>query len=419
MTAIVSRPRRTILANLISDVMAEHPTAAYRRAMAAVTPRKLWQAHPGDCVVALAPITPAFRDYVHRTIALDVDQVEVIAPSEIVNAHALDVVTELGGLGHVEARPELAPFVLDAQVLEFARRTGVRVLPYLAPPDRDTVDAVLAINTKDFFRRTAASLGLPIADGGHAATPEALLAALTEFLADHSAAIIKRNRGSNGFGNNVVRADDPRGVAEQVERAIGGQPAPQHGWVYEQFLDFTALPSIEMVVGEDGPEDFYTCDQVTVNNAWTGMVTPAANSDLSDDLAKAAASIGDWLFDRGYRGVFDVDCGVFDTGFVVTESNVRRTGGSYLHELARLLAPQTTAALHWRADARVGAGDLDFDTAVARLDRAGLTHMAGVRTVLTADTLAIDGKRRYMVVGDDADAVAEVEAGVVRELGID
>lgn len=418
MSAAVSRPHRTILANLISDVMAEHPTAAYRRAMAAVTPRKLWQALPGDCVVTLAPITPAFRDYVQRTIGLDVDQVDVIAPSEVVGVHALDIAAERGVLDHIATRPELAPFVLDQPVLTFARRNGIRVLPYIALPDRSAVDAVLAINTKDFFRRIAATLGLPIAEGGHAATPQALTAALTAFLTDHPAAIIKRNRGSNGFGNTVVRADDPRSVAEQVEAAIDGQPAPS-GWVYEQFLDFTALPSIEMIIGEDGPQDFYTCDQVTVNNAWTGMVTPAADCGLGDDLAKAAATIGGWLFDRGYRGVFDVDCGVFDTGFVLSESNVRRTGGSYLHELARAVAPESATTLHWRADARVGSSNLDFSTAVDRLDRAGLTQADAVRTVLTADTLAIDGKRRYLVVGQDPDTVAEVEAAVVRELGID
>ena len=79
--------QRTILANLVSDIIADRPTDAYRLAMAAVTPRKLWQARPGDCVVMLAPCTPAFRDYVAEVSGLDVDQV-ILAGCEVNNQWA-------------------------------------------------------------------------------------------------------------------------------------------------------------------------------------------------------------------------------------------------------------------------------------------------------------------------------------------
>ena len=412
------RPPRTILANLVSEVMAEHPTDAYRRAMAAVTPRKLWQARPGDCVVALAPVGATFREYVNRIIGLDVDQVDVVAPSEVRGVHALDVASELGATDRIVERPELAPFVPDRPVLDFCGRAGLRVLPYRRFPEESVLTSIMEINTKNGFRAAAASLGLPIAEGGHANSPAELADALTPFLADHPAAIIKRNRGSNGFGNIVVRPQAGRPVAQLVHDALGGQPAPGFGWVYEEFLPFTSAPSLELEVDDEGVSEFYSCDQRTINNAWTGMVTPAAEGEYQQDLRKAAAAVGGWLFDRGYRGVYDVDCGVYDGGFVVTEANVRRTGGSYLEELARLLRPGTSP-VHWRADARVGTGELDFATAVARLDDAGVTDpTADARAVLTADTLAIDGKRRYLVVGRDAAAVAAVEEQVTRELGI-
>jgi hypothetical protein len=42
---------------------------------------------------------------------------------------------------------------------------------------------------------------------------------------------------------------------------------------------------------------------------------------------------------------------------------------------------------------------------------------ADARAVLTAGLLAVDSKRRYLVVGRDAAAVAAVEQRVTRELG--
>ncbi|MFD8322304.1 preATP grasp domain-containing protein [Kitasatospora purpeofusca] len=412
------QPSRTILANIVSEIMAEQPTDAYRRAMAAATPRKLWQARPGDCVVMLAPCTPAFRDYVAEVVGLDVDRVEIVAPPEVRGVHALEVAADLGATERIAERPELKPFVLDGPVLEFGRRTGVRVLPYTRLPEDSTLDALRLINTKDGFRRTAAGLGLPVADGGFAETAAELATALVDFLADRSAAIIKTNRGSNGFGNTVIRSNGPESVERQVLDAVAGQPARDCGWVYEEFLPFTATPSMELEIDDRGATDFYSCDQRTVNNAWTGMVTPAAEGPHHERLRGAAEAIGGWLHGQGYRGIYDVDCGVYDGGYVVTEANVRRTGGTYLEELARRLRPGDSP-VHWRADVRIGPDGLDFAGAAAKLASAGLADPAAdARAVLTADTRAVDGKWRYLVVGRDDGSVAEVERQLEQILGI-
>lgn len=173
-----------------------------------------------------------------------------------------------------------------------------------------------------------------------------------------------------------------------------------------------------MVVDGTGPHLLYTCDQRTVDNAWTGMVTPAATTQLSPHLHDAAICIGTWLDERGYRGVYDVDCGVTSTGFVVTEANVRRTGGTYLHELAERLMPELTAR-HWRADARAGGRAMTFADAVRALDAAAIDEPGGtVRVVLTADTFAEDGRWRYLVVGADAESVESAEVALLEVLGV-
>lgn len=393
---------RTILANLVNDIMVEAPPPGYARAMAAVTPRKLWQAEPGDCLVLLAPCGAAFRDYVARFV--DLDEVEIVAPKTIRECHALDVVKECGAYDRVAARPTLLPFVLDTRVVEFAARAGLRIDPYTEPPGPDTLAAVYEINTKHGFRRIATSLGLPVAAGGHAATPASLRTRLKSFLAGHPVAIVKAGRSSNGYGNTIVRAED----LDRRLRDLAG-PHPGAGWVYEAFLPFDAAPSMEMIVGYDGVEPFYSCDQRTVDNAWTGMITPAdpAHTKLCLD---AAYAIGGWLHGRGYRGVFDVDCGIVGEDYVVTEANVRRTGGTYLEELVRRL----NRPPFWRADVRRGRTDLDFAGAVRAVDRAGLAESV----ILTADTVGVDGTWRYLITDADATAAAEIESALTRLLGL-
>ncbi|MEU5554061.1 hypothetical protein ABZ738_30240 [Micromonospora sp. NPDC047793] len=388
----------------------------YARVMAAVTPRKLWQANPGDCVVLLAPCDHGFRDYVEQTLGLDLTQVDIVAPEQVRGVHALNVVADLDAADRVAARPTLAPFVVDAAVTAFAADRDLRVYPYQFGPSTETLAAIREINTKSGFRRIASLLGLPVADGGHARTPAALTRLLERFLVDHGAAIVKVDRSSNGSGTVVIRADDPIPLDRRVRDLAGEPPYRACGWVYEEFLPFDAAPSMEMLVEESGVSEFYTCDQRTVDNAWTGMITPAAPRSPYDDLLLAARRIGDWLHDRGYRGIFDLDGGTVADAHVVTEANVRRTGGTYLHELAQRLHG-TASPVHWRADVRRGATRMDFHAATATVARAGLADpTAPARVILPVDTLDVDGRWRYLVSGTDASAVAAAERELIRTL---
>ncbi|MEV4121656.1 hypothetical protein [Micromonospora sp. NPDC049645] len=401
------RPPRTFLANLINDVMIESAPPAYARKMAAVTPRKLWQARPGDCVVTLAPCAPDFREYVERITGVAVGSVDLVAPDRLALGHACDVIRDLGAQGRVASRTTLVPFVADRRAVAFARRTNMRLHPYHVLPGPRTLAAIDLINTKAGFRAVAEELGLPVAAGGHASTEPELVARLEPFVHRHGRAIVKVNRSSNGYGTFVVDAQRLEPVATQVRAAVADQPARACGWVYEQFLPFTAAPSVELTVDVTGPHEFYLCDQRTRDNAWTGMETPPART-VPAPVRAAAAQIGDWLAARGYRGYFDVDAGLVGDTFVVTEANVRRTGGTYLEELARRLMPD--GPTRWRADARRGTTRLDFARAVRALDHAGLADpKAPARALLLVDTLELDGLWRYLVIGRSADAVAATE----------
>jgi len=414
------RPR-TRLANPVNDVMAEAPSDGYLQTMAAVTPRKLWLAQPGDCVVLLAPPSAALREHVERVTGVDAASVDVVAPEVPTPIHACDLVEDLGARDRVADTGVVEPFVLDDRCVEFARTTGVSLYPYAEPPDRDTLDAVRRINTKRGFREIAAALGLRVAPGGSAATSEELARGLTDFLRDGGDAIVKVSRSSNGHGTFVVHTESEttkttETAAEQVSRVLGESPSPGCGWVYERFQSFTSAPSVELLVGEEGAEEFYTCWQRIRNNAWTGMTTPA-DPAAPHVLAEAAGRVGAWLHAAGYRGYFDVDFGIEAGVEFATEANVRRTGGTYLEELVRRL--HGGRHLPWRASSSQGSNSLGFAEAVRRLDRAGLTNPAEpAHVLLTADTREADGLWRYLAIGESDKDAEQIESELAHVLGL-
>ncbi|CUU59688.1 hypothetical protein Ga0074812_13068 [Parafrankia irregularis] len=412
-----------VLANTISPVMVSTPSPRYGRMMAAVTPRKLWQACGGDAVVTLAPASWEFRAYVGATLGREPDAVDVVAPPAVSTGHAVDVLRASGRIDEVVARGTVAPFALDPQVASLASAYGLRVAPYRDQPPAEAVRAASLINTKAGFRAVAAELGLPLAPGGAAGDAAQLRRKLPAVAERHRRVIVKLDRGSNGYGNFVVDADQGP-VSEQVERGLAEAAEQRSGYVYEAFLDFHSVPSIEMEVLDDSVRPLYTCDQRTVDRSFTGMVTPATTaSSLLTRLTAHATQVGWWLHRHGYRGVFDLDTGLHDvdgkTAFVCSEVNGRRTGGTYLHELSRLLldaGPYEEIA--WRADSRRAPAGARFAQGVRALADAGLAPSAtGGGVVLTADTLEIDGRWRYLVVGTSPAAVAEREAACLAVLG--
>lgn len=410
----VPAPTRTLLANLINDVMTDAPVNGYVCSMAAVTPRKLWLANPGDCVVLLAPPSAAFRDHVEQITGMDTASIDIVAPDQLVPVHALDVVDSLGAADRVAATGLIEPFALDDRTVSFARSARIGVYPYTSAPHQKTLDAVYRINTKDGFRDIASSLGLPVAPGGWTDSATELARRLTALGAATERAIVKVSRSSNGSGTFVVDFTAAPSPTEQVERAVCDRPLPPGGWVFEQFLAFDAAPSVELVIDDTGVADFYTCWQRTRNNAWTGMITPADPAGPAD-LTAAARRIGEWLGAQGYRGYFDVDFGIVGESFVATEANVRRTGGTYLEALVRRLSGGHHRP--WRAEARRGEDGLDFARAVKLLQHAGLVDpKAEAHVVLTADTREVDGLWRYLVVGQTEQAVADVEDAAARIL---
>jgi hypothetical protein len=183
-------------------------------------------------------------------------------------------------------------------------------------------------------------------------------------------------------------------------------------------MPFISVPSVELVIDNEGTKLLYLCDQRCSNNSFTGMVTPPIGLDpeIEKELLHIGKIFGDYVHKLGFRGVCDVDtCLTADGSIYVTETNFRRTGGTYLDSLMRCLIGDDYLDHHvWWADVRMAEGNYSLYDGYQALKKAGLAFDTdlGQGLILTADSIAIDGKWRYLIVAPNHDVAAETEAKV-------
>jgi hypothetical protein len=131
-----------------------------------------------------------------------------------------------------------------------------------------------------------------------------------------------------------------------------------------------------------------------------------------DVLIEAGTLLGQQYAKMGYHGYFDVDSMLSTNGqLYITESNMRRTGGSYAYHVARRLLGSDFMKTHYIATQMV-----PFDQVLPSFDETGelcapiLMKRGGERgVVLTSVNLMKQQKVSYMVIGSDQDDALAIE----------
>jgi hypothetical protein len=418
-----------IFGNTVNELMLAVPAAAHARGLASVTPRKMWLAQEGDVLVTPRPVEQKFKEYVCSVLNMRPELITTISPggefSELL-AHGVrraNLVDEIRRL--IAQRPgiRLLPFATDRPTVALAQELNLPLEHYGGIPGPEVVDRIYELNTKSGFRREAERLGLRTVPGAYCDNTGSLADAVTSFTKAGGAVIVKLDRSSNGYGHTIIRKGDFNGNLRSYlqERLRPLQAQPQE-FTVEMFLNFHSVPSIELVVDESGPRLLYPCDQRCHNNSFTGMVTPPEGlpQDASEELSRAGWRFAAALHEAGIRGVCDVDGGITADGTLfVTETNLRRTGGTYLDALVRRLLGQDYLRTHvWVADSRMGAAGADFFRGWSSVVNAGLAfdRRRGSGALATANTIELDGKWRYLIVAPDLSSANEIERGLERTL---
>lgn len=161
--------------------------------------------------------------------------------------------------------------------------------------------------------------------------------------------VLKTNKGHSGEGVLLFKEGDLPSEFYQCQQQILTRLQKDAYWnlfpiVIESFITVSpsiggGCPNVEFRILKNGHVElsFYGGMRVTPEGSFRGM--EIHNDVISDQVAARLVDTGFYIAEQyraaGYRGYFDVDFVASRNGQVyVTESNVRRTGGTHVHDVA-------------------------------------------------------------------------------------
>lgn len=164
--------------------------------------------------------------------------------------------------------------------------------------------------------------------------------------------VIKTNKGHAGAGILIFRKNNLPKTYRECEYEIKKYLNKEKYWknfpiIIEKFIEPAltiagGYPNVEFKVNNSGKVEFlYYCqNRLTESGVFKGI--EIHNSVLSDEdtaeLVDIGFFVGKKLSALGYRGFFDIDFIAAKNGEkYVTESNIRRTGGSHVYFLTKHL----------------------------------------------------------------------------------
>jgi hypothetical protein len=426
---LTARPR-VVFVNLVNELMISRPPEDYAWKMAIVTLRELCTCFPGDVLVIPSPMKKAFRSYCLELIGLPDSAVTVIDTPAPFTTPLATYFSDRNQFSRLKAAIQSGDYVLDSfgpdlPTIDLAGSLGIPLHGYDRLPSASVMAIYYQINTKAGFKKLAAELGLPVLEGRYCTSADSLYKLITSGFADARQYKIKLNRGSNGYGHvDIDLAKFNNGdLAEYIRQKLGAVGEQPYSYVLEPYIPFIDSPSVEMHISASGPVITYTCSMRVPGGAFTGMLTPPVQDEHETQgrLEQYGMTFGKYLHQHGVYGFCDVDAGLTADGkLVLTETNLRRTGGTYLDILLRRLIGENYTATHtWLADSRPLRDRLLFEDVLARLNKQNLAwdreKKRGV--IVTGDTLSFDNRLRYLCVGDSASDVLAQEKSLAESVG--
>jgi hypothetical protein len=427
-----------IFSNIVNNLMIGKVDETYGANLNVVTPREIWLAKEGDILVSTYPMPEDFKAYACNVLGIEKEAVITLDyPGDETEVLALRILKSPEALANLKKllaeRPttKMLAFAHDEATLQLARELNIELMDYTEFPDKELIDAFYNINTKNGFRKVAASLDLNITPGVYASNRKELFEKAFDFLQEHKKIVFKFNRSSNGYGISILEHQNFKDVAslnKHLENHIAGFDGQPQEFVLEKFIDYQDIPSVELIVDDDGYELLYLCNQFCIGYSWAGMITPPIGLDdaINKELHEIGDRFGNYIYKLGFRGVCDVDCGVSTSNEVfASESNFRRTGGTYTDILVRRLRDRdyyNNRSCYWIANVKTSEnkGHISLTEAIERLKESNLlfNHVTKKGVILTYYTFSKDQKWRYLIIDDSVEEVSEKEIALQKILNV-
>jgi hypothetical protein len=273
--------------------------------------------------------------------------------------HDEDVMQALITAANGQKRLVVKSYTTSQQFLDFIRTLRERGLTIFTPeaPEEEDAWTVNFFGSKSGIRQLsqqsrAVEPDFIMADGiVVSGIIDASRIAADKYVSEHGV-VIKTNKGHSGAGVLLLREGELPGDYTQCQKAILKMLAKDEYWklfpiVIESLLSVNpavggGFPNVEFQILKNGHVEFlyYGGMRVTRDGVFRGM--EIHNDAISEQAAVRMVDTGFFIGEQyranGYRGYFDVDFVAGKNGqLYVTESNVRRTGGTHVFATAEKL----------------------------------------------------------------------------------
>jgi len=253
----------------------------------------------------------------------------------------------------------LIPYRLTPQfqkLIHFLKSKNLRFeTPETIPEEKQFV--LNYFNTKRGFRHLWSISGaenpshVQIPEGFITMNKKELIDAAWWFAQQKQSFIIKYNPGTQGIGiqriNYKTLPKDKKKFEAYMRKLLTDKMWNEPIIIIEKAVPpndkaVSISPSIEMYISPEGiVSKSYACDQILASDKRTfrGIYTyPELITDPAiQKVFESGIKFGKKLAKFGYRGVFDIDLIRSNDTMYAVEANLRRTGGTHLHEFSRAL----------------------------------------------------------------------------------
>lgn len=220
------------------------------------------------------------------------------------------------------------------------------------PKITNTLDLVREIDSKNGFREIVANLfpmeNIKLPRGFICKTGHDVTKAILFFLNVGIGFVIKVHNGESGWGVKIMDKDmiqkfTKSKIEDWLRELFESDPIWKFApYVVEECIPVDrniggGFPSAEGHITDDGFIFDYNCGQeVTKEGFFDGVIL---NNDIIPNAVNSSMritinKIGNKLYSKGYRGVFDVDFAAGENrNLYILESNVRMTGGTHVYNI--------------------------------------------------------------------------------------
>ncbi len=386
--------------------------------------REIWCLREGEAV-AICP-RPVAAEFIKYAEEIRGDRVQVWVP-EVRNGLICQSIIgderfreRLGFLGRKHGGINLVSYCVSKgfyNLVRALRSEGVEVATPEAPEEKDgwVVDN---FGSKSGIRQW----GVEMAPGVVCRSVNTAIKAAKEKLRAGKGVVIKTNKAHSGMGVLIVRKEEAEGAEKKIAEELAKNdywklfPLVVEEWIEAEEKIGGGFPSGEMVVRKTGETEFlYSCGmRVTRKGEFAGMEIGAGvlPGEVEKKIEETVRWLGKKYAAKGYRGYFDVDFVAGKSGkLYVTESNVRRTGGTHVFILAQKLYGRDfqkkifVVSNNWREMGRV----MSWGEVISRLEPVRWDKQKNKGVVIMEERTLKLGRLAYVIFEEDRKTAERTE----------